>query len=56
MAYDRRDNPSATFAIVNCSGSIAMNCNANDDLLTADTLGTVIDELIKLGILNGSVT
>lgn len=55
MAWNARDNPSQTFTVTNWSEALSLNCNANDDLLTADTLGTLINELIKLGILNGTV-
>lgn len=55
MAHNSRDNPSQTFTVTNFTEALSLNCNANDDLVTADTLGTVIQELIRLGILNGTI-
>ena len=43
------------FAVTNITEDYALDCNGNDDLLTADVLGTVIRELIKKGILDGTV-
>ena len=43
------------FAVTNITEDYALDCNGNDDLLTADVLGTLIRELIKKGILDGTV-
>ena len=45
----------AQFAVTNITEDYALNCNENDDLLTADVLGTLIRELIRKGIINGTV-
>jgi hypothetical protein len=46
---------SAAFAVTNWTSDFSLNCDANDDLATADVLGTLIAELIRQGILKGSV-
>ena len=53
----RVDNTTVTtkFAVTNITEDYALDCNGNDDLLTADVLGTLIRELIKKGILDGTV-
>ena len=53
----RVDNTTVTtkFAVTNITEDYALDCNGNDDLLTADVLGTVIRELIKKGILDGEI-
>ena len=43
------------FTVTNISQAFSLNCNANDDLVTADTLGTLIRVLIRKGIINGTV-
>jgi hypothetical protein len=43
------------FAVTNITQDYALDCNANDDLATADVLGTLIRELIRKGIINGTV-
>ena len=43
------------FAVTNIVEDYALDCNANDDLATADVLGTLIRELIRKGIINGTV-
>ena len=45
----------AQFAVTNITEAFSLNCNDNDDLLTADTLGTLIRELIRAGVINGTV-
>ena len=44
------------FTITNLTQDTAMNCDAAADAELADVLGTVIRELIRKGILNGTVT
>ena len=53
----RKDSTTVTtkFAVTNLAEDYALDCNGNDDLLTADVLGTLIRELIKKGILDGTV-
>jgi hypothetical protein len=43
------------FAVTNITEDYALDCNANSDLATADVLGTLIRELIRKGIINGTV-
>ena len=52
----KRDNIStAQFAVTNITEDYALDCNANADLSTADVLGTLIRELIRKGIIHGTV-
>ena len=52
----KRDYVSTSqFAVTNITEALSLNCDANDDLLTADTLGTLIRELIRAGVINGTV-
>jgi len=43
------------FAVTNITEDYALDCNGNSDLATADVLGTLIRELIRAGIINGTV-
>jgi len=56
MVRNQRDNSQATFAVTNHTAGLSLDCNANDDLLTADTLGSLIAELIESGVIQGSVS
>ena len=53
----RLDSTTVTtkFAVTNITEDYALNCNENDDLLTADVLGTLMRELIRKGIIDGTV-
>jgi hypothetical protein len=52
----KRDTVStAQFAVKNITEDYALDCNANKDLATADVLGTLIRELIRKGLINGTV-
>jgi len=61
--YDPRDSRGGdsthgelgVFTVTNWTSGLSLNCNANDDQLTADTLGTLIKILIEKGIIGGSV-
>jgi hypothetical protein len=44
------------FTITNLTQDVAMDCNTAADAELADVLATVIRELIRKGILNGTVT
>jgi len=56
MAYrNERDTVTGSFTVTNISEAYSLDCNANNDLVTADTLGTLIRELIKKGIISGTV-
>jgi len=59
MTRNKRDNNEAlalAFTVTNWSAGLSLDCNANNDLLTADTLGTLINQLQLLGIINGTVS
>ena len=43
------------FVVTSFSEAFSLNCDANDDLVTADTLGTLIQTLIRKGIINGTI-
>lgn len=45
----------AQFAVTNITEDYALDCNGNNDLSTADVLGTLIRELIRAGVINGTV-
>jgi hypothetical protein len=52
----KRDNINTSqFAVTNITQDYALDCNGNDDLTTADVLGTLIRELIRKGIVHGTV-
>lgn len=55
MGWNARDNPSATFTVTDFTEALALDCDTSSNEQLGDTLGTVINELIKLGILNGTV-
>jgi len=52
-----RDNYSQglAFTITNLTQDLAMDCNAAADAEICDVLGTLIRELIRKGIINGTV-
>ncbi len=56
MPRNHRDNASQVFTVTNFSEALSLNCNANDDLLTADTLATLIQELQRKGIIEAGIT
>lgn len=43
------------YAVTNISVDRALDCNGNDDLATADVLGTLINDLIEAGVISGTV-
>lgn len=45
----------AQFAVTNITEDYALDCNGNNDLSTADVLGTLIRELIRKGVISGTV-
>lgn len=52
----KRDNyQGSSFTVTNHTEDFALNCNENSDLATADVLGTLIRELIRKGVINGTV-
>lgn len=55
MVRNQRDEPSETgFAFTNWTNDPTVDCNGAVAVV-GDGLGTLVNELIKLGILNGSV-
>lgn len=58
MGKDTRDvnGELGEFTVTNWTAGLSLNCNANNDLLTADTLGTLIKILIEKGVISGTVT
>jgi hypothetical protein len=56
MVRNQRDNPQTSFTVTNHTAGLNLNCDANDDLLTADTLGSLIAVLIEQGVIQGSVS
>ena len=55
MSRNQRDDKTVTFAVTNHVAGLSLNCNANNDLLTADTLGSLIKVLIEQGIIRGTI-
>lgn len=55
MVREQRDEGQTSFTVTNHAAGLSLNCNANDDLLTADTLGSLIAALIEAGIIKGTV-
>ena len=53
---ERNIVPSVSYTVTNWVESRTLDCNANDDLLTADVLGTLIKDLIDQGIIKGTVS
>lgn len=57
MVRNQRDEPSETgFAFTNWTDDPTIDCNANSALVNGDAIGTLVNELIKLGIIQGSVS
>lgn len=45
-----------SFAVTNLTEDFAMDCNAAADAEICDVLGTLIRELIRKGVINGTVS
>ena len=56
MVRNQRDNGQVEFTVTNHVAGLSLNCNANSDLATADTLGSLIAALIEAGIIKGTVS
>ena len=55
MVRNQRDDGQTAFTVTNHTAGLSLNCNANDDLVTADTLGSLIKALIEAGVISGTV-
>lgn len=44
------------YAYTNFTSDPSVDCNSNSALVNGDAIGTVVKELIALGILNGTVS
>lgn len=55
LGQDTSGTITTHFAVTNLTPDFAMDCNAAADAEICDVLGTVIRELIKKGILQGTV-
>lgn len=56
-AKDKYGATQRTWDVTNCTADVALNCNEEAGcLLAADVLGTLIAELINLGILKGTAS
>ena len=56
MAYKARDVPGTSFTVTNWNSDVAMDCDSCADAEICDVLGTLINELITKGIIEGSVS
>jgi len=56
MGRNQRDEPVNEFAYTNWVSDPSIDCNSNSALTNGDAIGTVVDELIKVGILTGTVS
>lgn len=56
MPYNHRDINSQTFTVTNWTEDLDMDCDNSADAAIADVLGTLINELIKKGVIDGSVS
>ena len=58
MGKDVRDinGELGEFAVTNWVSDLALDCNGNSDLATADVLGTLIKILIEKGVISGTVS
>lgn len=56
MVREQRDEGQVTFTVTNHTAGLSLNCDANNDLLTADTLGSLIAALIEAGVIKGTVS
>jgi len=43
------------FVVTNYTEDFDFNCNVNDTLVTSDVLGTLIKQLIRKGVIDGTV-
>lgn len=59
MVRNQRENNdilAPEFTVTNWTDDVALDCNAAAVAETNDVLGTLIRQLIRLGILNGTVS
>lgn len=53
---NQRDEPIQQWAITNWTSDASIDCNSGSATVNGDGIGTIVDELIKVGILSGTVT
>lgn len=56
MGRNQRDEPVNQYAYTNWTSDPSVDCNSNSALVNGDAIGTVVDELIKVGVLSGTVS
>ena len=54
MTDNEKALPQTKFTVTNFNEAYSLNCNANNDLLTADTLATLIRDLSEKGVINNN--
>ena len=53
---DVRDTRMPSFTVINHTAGLSLNCNAEAGALAvADTLGSLIEQLIQKGIIQGTI-
>ena len=55
MATDVQDLEGSTYTITNHNTDVALDCDSTSDGELADVLGTLIRDLIREGIIKGTV-
>ena len=56
MGRNQRDEPVNQFAYTNWTSDPSIDCNSNSALTNGDAIGTLVDELIKVGVISGTVS
>lgn len=56
MPYNHRDINSQEFTVINWTEDLTFDANTATLGVTNDVLGTLINELIKKGVIDGSVS
>jgi len=55
VGRNQRDEPTQQFAYTNWTSDPSIDCNSNSALTNGDAIGTVVDELIKVGVISGTI-
>lgn len=59
MGHDVRDNPTQAFTVTNWTEDLTFDCDVSVSgsvAVIADTLGTLINELQKTGVIKGTTS